>query len=302
MSALNGVQQQNAAEGILAMAGSQVVASSQAMRRITGVLRHPQSGAVACNDSSTATFTLSNSVISFIVNSYYDVQCTELGETVSGTYNLTNVPNVFAANAVFYDLMGQVTGYEVLNGEATTTAIEFAATDSLAQGGAPLDELGLTCSLDSTACGFANIINVDGLNESFGVSAKMAYALSLTSVQGEGVETFSTGPLNGLSLAQGSGLLWGVTGGSVENTVTIAVTEALNGSERVTSTTVLATDAADDAAANLTVNADGSGSGTISQKSTGKVVATFSFDSHGDGTISYSDGSGGTISGYVLVS
>jgi hypothetical protein len=108
--------------------------------------------------------------------------------------------------------------------------------------------------------------------------------------------------LNALILSAGSGTSWTITGGTLQVSVTVTWTETYSVTGEVGALNLKATDTADDAVVTLVENSSGDITGTISQLSTGDPVATFTIDADGNGTITYANGTSGTISDYVITS
>jgi hypothetical protein len=262
-------------------------------RKVESLRRSAASTQATCTNGETESLSVSGTVLSFDINTYYDSGCADLWQAVVGTLNTSQ--DSFSATVTTDSLAGSVIDYETLNGTLTLTSIAVQGTDADSVGGTPVMSIGLTCSLSgSLACGAADASNVSSLNEAIGVSGKFTYASSSsngsTTMTGTGAENVYTGSLGGLSIAQGSQLSWTVSGGTLVASLTENLSETVNGSNTATAFTVTGSDVALDTGLSMSLNNSGGFNGTITQLSTGTTVATFTVDQNGNGTITFAGG------------
>ncbi|HTV72528.1 MAG TPA: hypothetical protein VME66_02335 [Candidatus Acidoferrales bacterium] len=273
-------------------------------RKVESLRKAAASAQSTCTNGETESWSTSGTVISFTIDTYYDSGCTQLWQNTAGTFDTSQ--DSFNAAVTTDSLAGSVIAYETLNGALTLTAIALQGTEASSVGGTPFLTIGMTCSIaGSISCGAADIRNLTGLSESLGVTEQLTYTTSLvsgggTTTSASGSEDVYTGSLGGLSIGQGSGTAWTVSGGTQVAALSATLSEAVNASNVITAFNVTESDTAQNTGLTLSLNGSGGFNGTITELSTGTTAATFTVDQNGDGTITYANGTTAPITDYIV--
>lgn len=270
----------------------------------------------ACaNGIESAQVNVSTSEIQVYTRVFYDAACTSLYEDMfidvtassNTSANATGTTTYYTASGTVYDyetLVLTLTG--IGTGSGTFSLI---AKDAPSVNAPPRASLGVACSVASTSlgCGFGATISLAALSQDVGATLGFNTSASVTNgdviVPVSGSASAYTGTLGSLTLAQGTFPNFTISGGSLANTGTF------NGTFTFTSTGILVSGslALTDAAADGTVTVTSSGTpatsvnGTIKRTSTGQVVATFTTDAAGNGTITYGNGTTAQIVGWQIL-
>ena len=292
-SALSGVQayQEYAGGGSLS-----TLTAQRAMHRALSKInpRHP----MACSDGETTTVgPVVNGTVTETITDYYNANCTGQPEDqIVWTASEPN-SNELTGPATFtqWSPSGAVTGtanatitFYFTNGGATITGYSFLLTN-VVQNGTALGDVGLACS--SNACGIAAVANVAALNAMDGASVSLAVGTSSVSMQ---IATY-VGAQNSLSIAQGTFPNWTISPSS-DQTASVSI----NGQATSTGFTLTLTDSTNGGTFAITGSSNGNVTGTLTNNSTSATVATFTVNSAGNGTLTYSNGTQVQIVDYVV--
>jgi hypothetical protein len=298
-SALSGVQAYEES------AGGGSISTLTAVRAIRRALakanpRHPltcsggENTTVVNNGNGTATETITD---------YYNVSCT--GQPEDQIVWTASEPNstTLTGPATFtqWSQTGQVTGtanatitFYIANGGETITGFSFLLTN-VVQNGTTLGDVGLACSVNtsgaSTACGIAAVANVPSINAMDGASVSLAVGTSSVSMQ---ISAYQ-GAENALSIAQGAFPAWTISPSSDQTASVSIAGQATN-----TGFTLTLTDSTNGGTFAITGSSNGTVTGTLTNNSTSATVATFTVDSAGNGTLTYSNGTQVQIVDYVV--
>jgi hypothetical protein len=249
---------------------------------------------------------------------FYDAACTALWQDIFLDVVATSSTTAAVAGAdIAYTTAGAQYDYETLvfaiSGIGTGSG-EFALkfTDAAATNAPERVALGVACNVagqTSLGCGFGAVAHLSPIAED--VAALVNVNASVASV-GSGVVNVPVSGnasgyvsgLNALGLTTGSTFPnWAISGGSAFDTETLVgqLSYSISTGALVGGTLTVA-DAADDGT--VTVSAGGSPAqinGSVNRTSTGQVVATFTLDVAGNGTVTYSNGSTAQIVGWAVL-
>lgn len=274
-------------------------ASRHAMAYFGTAPSRRRDGSTACsNNTITTTTTTSATSATITVDQYYDASCTTLknelvwnlalsGTTGSGAftdtaYGTTGSQTAYLAGTLTMTFNSAITGVVALTMDVTTVATSQTAAST--------GQIGIACSLVTPiSCGTAAVADLAGAQQGTNVSITATQSGSTVDMQ---LSAQAYTASSGMSLAEATFPNWTITGGTQ--------VASLSGSLDVSSTSVTAnlTDAQYGTTVTLTAGTGGGLSGTIASGSA--TEATFTVDGNGNGTISYSDGSTATISGWLI--
>jgi hypothetical protein len=260
----------------------------------------------ACaNGFESAQVNVSPSEVQIYDRVFYDAACTKLYEDLFIDATASSQTAIGATGtATYYNTAGTVYDYKTIT--LTLTGIGTGAgsfsiigKDAPSASAAPTASLGVACNVatNSLGCGIAAIASESALSQDLG--ALMGFTTSAsTSANGNvtvpitGSASAYTGALGALSLAQGTFPNFTISGGSLAQSGTFNGTFTFASTGVLVSGSFTLTDSATDGT--VTVASSGtpatSVSGTIKRTSTGQVVATFTTDGAGNGTITYGNG------------
>jgi hypothetical protein len=241
---------------------------------------------------------------------FYDTGCTKLWKNVVATVNVT-LGTATGAETI-YSMTGSVIGFDTLalsvSQTSTTDVFSIELTDAVNPLGITYAAVGLTCSAPSgggsAACGAAATDSLASLNAMLGVTLNLSGSLSAVSGGGETLTLTDsasayTGALGALTITQGSGVSWLVNGGSRVDSASGSGTATYAQNGLITSFSINVNDPTYSDVLALSGNASGA-SGSLTQGST--VLASFTLDSAGNGTISFANGSQEQVQGYFITS
>ena len=301
------------------------MAVASVMRRAAGTWRRPAqtlrrtaSIGVCIGGEESSFVQTSPTTGTFTIEMFYDVSCQTPASTF--VWNATQTSAVSfngPGNVTYQDRSGNVIGYAnfQLSGaftDITYTQLAQVSLDitSLAQsvGGPSLGSFAIACGLGSQAnslnCGLGAVANVASLSTSYGATLALSgtgtVSGSGTNVRVNGSAQAFEGTLGGLSLSAGTFPTWVITGGAQVDQATGSLTALYAPNGLPTSLTETITDSADQATISVSANPSGL-SGTVTNTQNGAVVATFTVDSFGFGTITYSNGATASIVRFVIV-
>ncbi|MGZ3510474.1 MAG: hypothetical protein ACXVAC_19140 [Vulcanimicrobiaceae bacterium] len=243
---------------------------------------------------------------------FYDTACSQLHQDIfidaiatsataamaTGTDSqYTTTGTVFAYNTLQLSITGIGTG---------TGTFSVVVTDAASASAAELGRLGVACNVGTGAlgCGFGALVHDgtasqdDGMTVNISASATTSSTGTTVPINGNGGAYF--GPLNGMTLSQGTFPAWTLNGGSQVDSASFSGQLSYNTLGYLSGGTLTVSDSADDGTA--TITASGSSiSGAVKQTSTGQTVATFTVDQNGNGTISYNSGATAQISDWQVI-
>ncbi len=296
-SALSGVQAYEEYAGQGSVALTAVRAMHRALSKANP--RHP----LTCNTSPGVNESIvnnGNGTLTVTIEDYYDDLCTVPESTIVWTASLSgdNVtgPATFTeysnSGAVIGTANAQITFY--YNSAQVWTGFSFLLTN-VTQNGTALGDVGLACSVNAsgacTATGIAAVANVPAINAMDGASVSLSVTTSSVSMQ---ISTYQ-GAENALSIAQGSFPDWTISPSS-DQTASVSI----SGQATSTGFALTLTDSTNGGTFAITGTASGNVTGTLTNNSTGATVATFSVNSQGNGTLTYSNGTQVQIVDYVV--
>ena len=285
------------------------------------VLRHALSGErsrqAACSGGLITTVSAgsASNVANVSIDAYYDAGCTELWYVSSGTLTATSATaGTFSGAATYYTLGGAVYRYATLtltlSGAGTGAGyFDLAAAIAAAPNAAPFANVGIGCTISSTAdgCSAGEVDHLGplGLDQAVAIStdAVLTSSASGLTIGVSGNGTANVGSLNAISLEAQGATGWTISGGSQLDAASVSGSLTVSAIGVVTGGTLSLADARDGATVNASyVSANQSIAGSIVLNATGATVATFTVGLTGSGTISYADGSSGAIANWVVQS
>jgi len=278
-------------------------------------IRSAMSGArraQSCTNGVSVTQTGSSTNYTIAIDAYYNADCTgQLAYQGQLTVTQTS-PTIATANGsyTFYTPSGTQYEYLGITKLAVSTAagaqyFSLQASASTTDLSPPYQTLGIGCTTASSTelCSLAVIDHVaaTGTDNATIDSATIAFSASgsntVLSVSSTGSDF--TGPLGSTGIVPNgqSGFL--IAGGTLVDSVglTGSFTFGANGAMSLANLTV--NDGTNGATVTVAFNGT-SFTGTISQTG-GATLATFTVDASGAGTVTYSDGSSGTIANFAVV-
>lgn len=265
------------------------------------------------SDTETALVAVSQTEEQIYMRTFYDSACTQLDQDIYLDVVATNSTTGTATGTdTQYTQSGTPFAYNTiamsLTGIGTASAgISIEITDAATATSPQLGVVGVACGIatGASACGFGAVAHDQAANSDVGMT--IADNVSVATGQGGLIDVTLTGSgaaysgaLNALSLTAGTFPAWAVSGGSAVDSTTVSGQLAFTPALQFASGTLTLTDSSDLGSASFTIATTG-GNGSITDTATGKVVATFSVDATGTGTITYSNGTTGTISNWVLL-
>jgi len=273
---------------------------------------------IACiNGTATSIVpTSQTNVAAVTLAGYYDVGCTKLWYTGSGTLTAaSSTAGTLALTATYYTLSGAIYRYVPLTLSITglgTGSGTFALQASLASGpsASPFANIGVGCSIAPTAdaCSLAEADHLAGLGLDVAVGVNVGAAI--TNANGGGVTVglsgngvANVGSLNATSVISTGTATFGISGGSTVDAAGLAGSLTLTPAGLIVGGTLALSDAADGATVSATYNAGSQTiSGAVTLNATGATVASYSVNLQGTGSVAYGNGATGTISNWVVQS
>jgi hypothetical protein len=300
----------------IASFGSSSGSSSLALRRAVADMRATTS--ISCiNGTETSITTTGNpNVDDVTIAGFYNASCTELWYSSSGTLTATSsTAGTVALVTTYYTLTGSVYRYVPLTLSLTgigTGSGTFALQASLANssGASPFANVGVGCSIAPTAdaCSLAEADHLAGLGADVAVGVNVAATLSsangggvIIGLSGNGVA--DVGSLNATSVVSTGTYTFGISGGSTVDAAGLAGSLTLTPAGLIVGGSLALSDAADGATVSAVYNAGSQTiSGAVTLNATGATVASYSVNLQGTGTLTYGNGTMGTISNWVVQS
>jgi hypothetical protein len=280
-------------------------------------VRHTDTVYSSCsNGFEDAVVQVSQTEFQVYERDFYDSSCTTLWQDIYLDFVATSNTAVTAAGTdTYYSVAGSVVDYQsvalALAGIGTgSPAFALEGADAAHQGAPNNAEVGVACgaSASSLACGAGATAREASLSQDIG--ATLGFAIGVGSVSGNvvpvsvsGSAAAYVGSLGALSLAQAAFPNFAITGGTTTNSATFAATLSFTTSGVPTGGALTLTDSAADGTVTIaTVGSPATGvTGTIKRTSTGQVLATFTTDLAGNGTITYSNGTTAQIVAWNVV-
>lgn len=298
-------------------AAARVTSAYRAGARATaGSARRAQSVAYsACsNGAESATVAVSASEEQLYERSFYDSACTKLHQDIYLDLVATGATSATATgNDTLYSLTGAVYAYETLTMSLTgvgTGAGTFSVvlTDAASASSPTIASIGVACTMSSATlgCGIGAVTRQSGLAQDVGATANFTLTVPASTagaytVPVTGSANTYTGALGALSLGTGTFPNFAVSGGTLTDNGTFTGSFTYVSGE-LTASSFSLTDAASDGTATITSSGTPPvTTGTIKRTSTGAVLATFTVDAAGNGTITYSNGTTGQIVNWQVV-
>ena len=298
-SALSGVQ---AYEEYAGGGSISTLTAVRAMHRALAKV-NPRHAATCDGGETSTTVTNSNDTVTETITDYYNVNCTgQAQDQIVWTVSEPNSSTLTGpATFIQWSQTGQVTStanatitFYIANGGATITGFSFLLTN-VVQDGTTLGDVGLACSVNasgaSTACGIAAVANVPSINAMDGASVSLAEGASSVSMQ---IAAYQ-GAQNALTIAQGTFPGWTISPSS-DQTASVSIAGQATG----TGFTLTLTDSTNGGTFAITGTSSGTVTGTLTNNSTSATVATFTVNSAGNGTLTYSNGTQVQIVDYVV--
>jgi hypothetical protein len=241
---------------------------------------------------------------------YYDAACTQVASDVVDRLGYQSQPRgvTLDAAATFYTRTGTVAYTSRITGSLQATlpsGVSESITETLAPNASspPFETLSYACTLAlsggnlSGPCTQAAILTPAGGSSELGEIATFTQTVTTTATS---TTIGATGSYRLLSGASGSIVLTAAPAPTLTGGTTVsagAISEALNFTGSAVSGTLTTTDMTTRLTTTIVPAAQGY-TGTIARD--GTTFASFTIDAFGNGTISYTDGTTGTITGFVL--
>lgn len=270
----------------------------------------------ACsNGMENGMVNVSSTEVQMYERQFYDAACTKMYRDMFIDLSAVGTTGANGTGTITeYAQDGTQTSYDTL--QLAMTAVGSASAQitlqltSAPNASAPqVAALGLSCgaATSSASCGAAAVAHEQSLSQDLGASmlVKLAETSSnVIDVTVSGNAEASTGALNSISIAPDAANFPAWTLSSTQSMTQIAAV-SLSGQFAFTPAgvpqggAITASDSADDGTASIALATQGI-SGSIKQTDTGSVLATFSVDDNGNGSITYSDGSTAQIADWQI--
>jgi hypothetical protein len=241
---------------------------------------------------------------------FYDAACTKLYQDIFVDVIATSATSAGATGtSTLYDRNGTAYDYQTIALTISATGLHSATfsiiTDDAAGPTLPKTAtLGVACAVApaSVACGIGAVARASALAQDLGATASInasgtAASNGTVTIPVSGSAASYAGAPGALSLAQAAFPNFAVSGGTLTGSGSFQGTFTYTPSGVLVSGSCTLTDAAADGT--VTVTSAGtpatSVNGVITRTSTGQTLATFTVDANGNGTITYGNGSTGRI-------
>lgn len=260
------------------------------------------------NASETATTVVSATEELVYQRNFYDAACTQLKQDIALDINAASTSSVTATGTMSsFTSTGAQYDYETLQMSLTfsttgaLSSLSMQITDAVTPTSQQLSSVAFACGMAGTSatCGAGDVEHSTLLNADAGLTVGLS--VSAGAPQGGLVPvpislsvSGYTGALNALQLAPGTFPSWTISGGTLVDTASVSGQLAFTTAGALASGTLTFTDSADHASVSMTTSTTGT-TASISDTATNAVVATFTVDPNGNGTIAYSDGTKGQI-------
>jgi len=256
--------------------------------------------------------------VTIVIDQYYDSACTSLWfvgnliatEPNASTLTLTGSYTYYTTAGAVYEYASPTT-LTVTETSSTSVTVSLETTVAANSTSAPLGTVGVGCSIvtSSAACSVAAVAHEAATSADDGVALNVSATVGSATAAGtpvtiSGSGSAAIGSLDSISvIAQGT-YGFGISGGAIVDTATDAGTLTVSPTGTIAGGTFTVTDAADGGTLTATDNpATQTLTGTLVQTSTGVTIATYTVNTTtGSGTLTYSNGSTGTITGWNVVS
>jgi hypothetical protein len=260
----------------------------------------------ACaNSSESATIAVSSTEEQVYSRTFYDAACTELFidsyidvvATSSTAASASGTLTTYSTTGSVIDYATVTLSLTVLGSSGTVTLRETDASNVTSP---PTASVGVSCGISGSAltCGGGATASVASLSEDVGDTLTLA-GTNTTVVGGakitmNGSVAAYLGGLGKLTLAAGTFPTWTIGGATSTDSGTYSGTFGYTTAGALTSAALSLGDPADDATVTIATSA-ATISGSITQTDSGKVYASFTTDTAGNGTITYGNGTTATI-------
>ncbi|HTA39652.1 MAG TPA: hypothetical protein VK760_11270 [Candidatus Acidoferrales bacterium] len=248
------------------------------------------------------------------VDVFYDAACTQkLSQSVLtailtiGTDPLYTV--AIDGTATIYNSRGRHVGFGTISNTTTvsskgvTQSTSTGTISSKPNGKGTAMSFGLSCTYSTTnTCGFGGVVPVSASQE-LGVSAVLTGFTGSGKSSGTVSLSGYAGSAGGLTLAQGTGDDWTISGGTKVVAQKGTFSEKVNGKTLNVDGTLAVQDSANNAAVTLSFGTRvGIKNGRVKSIAPSKLFSTFSTDETGTGAIAYSEGPAGRILFFIIQS
>lgn len=300
-------------------AALRVTAAYRTGARATGATtRRAQSVAYsACsNGTESASVTVSAVEEQIYERTFYDSACASLRQDLYLDLVAASATSASATgNVTLYTPSGAVSAYETVTMTIAVPAsgtlnFSLLMTDAPSASATPLGSIGVACGVTSStlSCGSGVVSRASGLTQDLGATVGFTLTVPISSYAGtitvpvNGSASTYMGALGALGLSAGTFPAFVVTGGTLVDSGTFTGNLVYTTSGTPVSASLILTDTASDATASMT--AGGTPwmlKGIVKRTSTGDVLASFTVDAAGNGTITYSNGTTGQIVNWQVV-
>ena len=266
---------------------------------------------VTCQNGFTESIVSTGPNSATVTDQYfYDAGCSKLWKNVVASVNLTL--GTASGSATVFSIAGSVIAFDTLGlavaKTSTTEAFSIELTAAANQSATPYAAVGLSCSGPlsggSAACGAAGTESLTSISTMVGVTLNLSGTLTAVAGGGETLNLTDSasayaGGLGALTIAQGTAVTWVVNGGSAIDSASGSGTATYAANGLITSFSINVSDPTYSAVLAVSGNANGA-SGSLTQGST--VLASFTLDNAGNGTISFANGAQEQVQGYYITS
>lgn len=270
------------------------------------MLLHERSATTCENDSEISEVAGTNGTEIFTIDDYYDSMCTQLEDSLVWTASAQGDDITGPATFTQYSTSGAITGtadavitFVYTNSSLSVlSGISFLLTDVTENGSTSSGSIGLACSETAAGatgeCSVAVTENVAALSEELGAVATISLASSNQSIAMQ-IAAYQ-GAENALAIASGTFPAWTISPASD----VVASDSIAGGATSGGGFTLTLTDNTNGGTLAIVGSSSGTVNGTLTNTATGSTVATFTIDSSGDGTLTYSSGTQVSIVDYIV--
>jgi hypothetical protein len=284
------------------------VASIFALLLHTGDARRPATAPV-CENGVEQTLLYTPDGVEATVDVFYDPKCKHIFVASKLLAEIVPPSSVqLNGTATTYDTSGRPVAYATTEG---TSKIAGSNSTTVLTGGVSASKtgpaflsFGLTCNVAQAAsgpnsCGFGALSNLPAATSAFGVTSQIDGFVA--SGPGSGTVALSayTGKPGSLTLKQGKGDGWIVSGGRAVVRQTGTFSETVDDSTYAVDVALSVKDKLHDANSSVRLGDEGM-SGKVYQTSVGLTAASFRTTPLGSGSIDYSNGTTGKIVFFIV--
>jgi hypothetical protein len=299
---------QQAVQADAGMAATNGVRAASLLTALLTLLTKPprnSPAAITCNNGvETKVVTPNPGQLIAIVNLYYDPACVA-PLAKSRTTVLLGSPVTVSGSQTTFDPSGKAIAYGTISG---TLALGSSATTGTVTGsiartkhGKPVMSFGMSCTLSTAnACGFGAINDGIAKNADLGVVSDIDGFVGNGSSSGTISLQAYAGKPGSLTLRQGKGNAWQVSGGKRVVAQSGSFKEKVVAKRFSVALNLALNDRLNDASAAVKLD-DAGISGHVIQRSNGLTAANFTTSPLGFGSIQYSNGTTGPIVLFVAI-